>query len=131
VCMMNKTQLNGYYQDPYLSAVARAAAVGPKVLGGTAGGPWFIGGYVEDTDRWLFLTDSRSALRTVPNGWALRAPANPDFVKAFRGVCEAFEIGDDMRLVIPQVLSNGRYVDTTDRVEVGVALLKALVAAGL
>jgi hypothetical protein len=36
-----------------------------------------------------------------------------------------------MRLVIPQVFSNGRYVDTTDRVEVGVALLKALVAAGL
>ena len=45
ICMLNKTQMNGLYRDPYLLAVVGEAHAQASVDGGTNGGPWFRGGY--------------------------------------------------------------------------------------
>lgn len=129
VCMLNKTQMNGRYQDPYLTALVREAAVGDALLSG-ATGPVFMGGYVEH-HRWMELSRSRAALRCAEDGWALRAPAQEEFRDPFRRVCADFDVNEQLKLVVPQRLRDGRRVDTDDRVQAGVRLLKALVAAGL
>lgn len=56
VCMLNKTQRNGNYRDPYLTALVREASAGRSVVDGYRG-PFFLGGYVEDA-RWMHLLRS-------------------------------------------------------------------------
>lgn len=129
VCMLNKTQMNGRFRDPYLTALIREAKVGQAVIDG-ASGPFFIGGYVED-EHWMELRKSRTALRCAENGFVLRPPVHAEYLEKFQGVCTDFDVGERLILAIPQSFLGSRWVDTHDRVEAGVRLLQALVAAGL
>lgn len=130
ICMLNKTQMNGHYRDPYLLAVVREAHAEVSVDGGTRGGPWFRGGYVTDP-RWVYLLRSGTGLRCVPDGFALSPPTREDHRDAFERICIEHGIDSRHRLVVPQSVRGGEAVDTNDRVQVGVPLLRDLAGADL
>ena len=81
VCMLNKTQMNGNYRDPYLTALVREADATEAVDDGDRG-PFFIGGYVED-ERWMYLRKSRTALRNAADGFILKPPLSEEFLEPF------------------------------------------------
>ncbi|MFF0376128.1 hypothetical protein [Actinoplanes missouriensis] len=122
ICMLNKTQMNGRYRDPYLSALVREV--------GAFGEPVFIGGYPEYS-RWMALPKSGTGLCNAPNGFILRPPPKEEFLDAFRRFCMDFGVDERLTLAIPQRLRSGRQVDTEDRVQAGAQLLRDLLAAGL
>ena len=74
---------------------------------------------------------SGTDMQVVPDGILLRAPAAAQHAEAFSRVCEANAIGADLCLKLPQVTVGGRQLDTKDRVQLGAALLRDLVSAGL
>lgn len=129
VCMLNKTQMNGRFRDPYLTALVREANVEQAVIDGTSG-PFFIGGYIDD-NHWMELSKSRTALRCADDGFVLRAPLQVEYIETFQEVCAEFELGERVTLAIPQALRGSSRVDTHDRVQAGARLLRSLVAAGL
>lgn len=129
VCMLDRTQLNSVYRDPYLLALWRESGAGDR-----AKDPWFTG--YETTPRWLRLTQSDVGIRSVDRGWALQSPASDDLVQltAFEAVVARHHLAkedDEWLLVVSQELSAGQAVDTVDRIQVGADLLKDLVEAGL
>lgn len=129
VCMLNKTQMNGNYRDPYLTALVREADATGAVEDGERG-PFFIGGYVED-ERWMYLRRSRTALHNAGDGFELNPPPAQEFHEAFRRVCVDFDLDERLKLPITQQLRDNRWVDTEDRIQAGARLLRALVSAGL
>lgn len=129
LCMLEKTQMNGYYRDPYLNALIGEADAAEAVDDGELG-PFFIGGYVEQ-DRWMKLDTSGTALRCAEDGFVLQSPVHDEFLESFRQVCADFGIDEHLKLVVPQQLRGSQRIDTDDRVQAGAHLLRALVAAGL
>lgn len=130
LCMLNKTQMNGLYRDPYLLAVISEAQAEASVDEGTTGGPWFRGGYVTD-ERWMFLSGSGTGLRCAPAGFALRPPSDDENLEAFMQVCDEHRVDSGHRLLVPQTSRDSALVDRVDRVQAGAALLQDLVSAGL
>lgn len=134
VCMLDKKGMNSYYRDPFLSAIRKQSGVGEaSVLGAVAknssGGPWFTG--YETEARWMRLEASGAELQCTQDGLELRAPASETHAEAFARVCTAHGVGPDLRLSVPQVVVGERQLDTVDRVQLGAALLRDLVDAGL
>lgn len=129
VCMLDKTQMNGRYRDPYLAALARQASADAGLPGGAAE-PVFAGGHV-DYVRWMEFPRSGAAVRCTRDGWVLRRPEREEFLERFDNVCAEFGVDKQLKLAVPQQVRNGRPVDTSDRVQAGARLLKALAAAGL
>jgi hypothetical protein len=127
--MLNKTQMNGKYRDPYLTAVIREADAGGAVEDGRSG-PFFIGGYVTD-DQWMRLRRSGTAIRCAADGFVLKPPAQDEFLQRFEEVCADFHLGEQLNLTIRQELEGNRLVDKEDRIQAGGRLLDALVSAGL
>lgn len=128
VCMLDKTQMNGRYRDPYLTALAHQ--VGGAGLAEGPGGPVFTGGSVE-SQRWLDLARSGAAVRCVRDGWVLRRPVREEFVERFDEVCTKFHVDKSLKLVVPQQTRAARRVDSSDRIEAAALLVTALVDAGL
>lgn len=129
ICMLNKTQMNGKYRDPYLTALVREAGAGSDVDDGESG-PFFIGGYVEE-ERWMFLRRSWRGLHCSADGFVLKPPRREGFLERFHEVCADFDLDERLKLAIPQQLRDGRRVDIEDRIQVGASLLRDLVSAGL
>lgn len=129
ICMLNKTQMNGKYRDPYLTALVREAGAGSAVDDGECG-PFFIGGYVEE-ERWMFLRQSWTGLHCSADGFVLKPPQHGGFLERFHEVCADFDLDEQLKLAIPQELRGDRRVDTEDRIQAGSSLLRGLVAAGL
>lgn len=129
ICMLNKTQMNGNYRDPYLTALVREAGVSGAVVDGESG-PFFIGGYVED-DRWMFLRKSGTGLHCAADGFVLKPPPREEFLESFQAVCDDFDLGERLQLTAPQQLRGNRRIDSEDRIQVGARLLRVLVSAGL
>jgi hypothetical protein len=124
LCMLDKTQLNSWYRDPFLLAVWRATGVKGAVIN-----PIFMG--YETGARWMTLRASGARIRCVTEGFRLMPPPDDAHQAAFETVCEAAGIGKDNLLRIPQEDRDGRPFDTLDRVELGARLLTDLVSAGL
>jgi hypothetical protein len=134
VCMLDKTAMSSYYRDPYLSAIRQQSGVAETAVEGSVaqhwgGGPWFTG--YETEARWMRLRASGAGMQCVQDGLQLHAPGAPTHAEAFSRVCATHGLGPDLRLKVPQVESGGRQLDTKDRVELGAALLRDLVNAGL
>lgn len=124
LCMLDKTQMNSWYRDPYLTAVHRESGVGgaiERVL--------FMG--YETEARWLQLKASGTALRCIPAGFALRPPPSAAHTAVFTQVCTRHGVDADLTLKVPQVLTAGGALDTDDRVALGASLLRDLVKADL
>ena len=124
ICMLNRYQMNSNYRDPYLLAVHRTSGVGAAVYE-----PWFTG--YETEPRWMQLVKSGAALRCVERGFELQPPGASAHAEAFARVCQEHGVTESNLLPVRQVERDGRLVDTQDRVQLGAALLRALVAAGL
>lgn len=124
VCMLNGQRVSGYYRDPYLLAIHRESDVGKAVRD-----PWFIG--YESNPRWMHLEKSGTELQCVEAGIALKAPLAPAQEELLLQVCAKHRIGSDLLLPVPKVEHEGSRVDAADRVQMGAALLRDLVAAGL
>ncbi|OBQ83003.1 DUF262 domain-containing protein [Mesorhizobium sp. WSM3873] len=124
VCMLNKTQLNSWYRDPYLYAIYRVSGVENSIED-----PWFTGHETES--RWMRLNKSGTELGCVAEGLVLRPPPLTSHVEAFSRICAQHGVGADRVLLVPQVECEGLNLDSCDRVELGAALLRDLVEAGL
>lgn len=134
VCMLDKKAMSSYYRDPYLSAMRQQSGVPEASIQGAvaqhwSGGPWFTG--YETEARWMHLVASGAEMQYVQDGLQLRAPAADAHAEAFARVCEAHGVGPDLRLSVPQVTVGEDQLDTEDRVQLGAALLRDLVDAGL
>ncbi|CDX58774.1 conserved hypothetical protein [Mesorhizobium plurifarium] len=124
VCMLNKTQLNSWYRDPYLYAIYRGSGVENDIED-----PWFTGHETER--RWMRLNKSGTELGCIAEGLILRPPPLASHVEAFSRICAQYGIGADHVLLVPQVEREGLNLDACDRVGLGAALLRDLVEAGL
>ena len=124
VCMLNGQRVSGYYRDPYLLAIHRDSG-----LGGAVQDPWFIG--YESNPRWMHLVKSGAQMRCVEAGIALKAPLASQHTVTFSQVCAEHHVGSDLVLRVPKVEHGGKPVDAMDRVQLGAALLRDLVAGGL
>jgi hypothetical protein len=123
LCMMTKQQMNSYYRDPYLYAVfKRSGAVAnvdveePRHIGHQTG------------ERWLALSRSGARLRCRLEGFVLSPPQDGVYRDAFAEVVEKHSVDANLMLRIPQVLKEGALYDTQDRVQIGAALIRDLVA---
>jgi hypothetical protein len=123
VCMLDKTQMNSRYRDPYLSAIHRESNVGSDV-----DYPWFTG---YETEPRRMSLKSGAKIQCVEDGFLLHPPQAAAHAATFLKVCASHAVGADQVLRVPQVESEGRKLDTLDRVSLGAALLSDLVAAGL
>ncbi|MGT2476648.1 DUF262 domain-containing protein [Paraburkholderia terrae] len=125
VCMLDKSQMNSWYRDPYLSAIQRESER-PTAFDE----PWFTG--YETEPRWMRLKASGTEIQCVPEGLQLRAPADPQKAAVLAGVCTDLAIDPDLLVKVPQVVdASGDRLDTQDRVRLGADLLRTLVDAGL
>jgi hypothetical protein len=124
LCMLDKNQMNSWYRDPFLTAIHRESGAGAAV-----DEPWFTG--YETEPRWMRLAASGTGLRCVNEGFVLRPPSAPAHAEAFLRVCAQYGVGEDSVLKVPQVNYGGRQLDTKDRVQLGAALVRDLMEAGL
>jgi hypothetical protein len=124
LCMLDKTQLNSWYRDPFLLAVWKATDHRDAVTN-----PLFTG--YETGARWMTLRASETRVRCITEGFQLMPPPDEVNRAAFKAVCQASGIEEDYLLRIPQEQRDGQPADTEDRVERGAKLLTDLVSAGL
>ena len=93
------------------------------------GEPWFTG--YETEPRWMRLTASGTATPVCPG----RAPAacalGAPHADAFRASARTHGVGADRALKIPQVEVGGRMARHQGPVQLGAALVRDLVKAGL
>ena len=136
LCMLDKQAMSSYYRDPFLSAIRQRSAVAENAVEGAVWqdwphGPWFTG--YETSPRWMRLKASGVQLQCVDEGWLLRAPPSmaSSHTEAFTRVRADHGVGQDLLLSIPPVIVDGERRDAQDRVALGAALLRDLVAAGL
>jgi hypothetical protein len=127
LCMLNASQLNSYYRDPYLQAVIVASGVreGKDV----ADCRFYGWDDYQAEDRWIKLQDSDDrVLSCRANGFQLSAPQNPAALAVFNEVCRKHEVGPDLMLAIPPSNRDGQVADSEDRVKKAAELLRDLVA---
>ena len=129
VCMLDKSQMNSWYRDPYLSAIHRESGVVDAVEQRWPDGPWFMG--YETEPRWLRLKKSGAELQCVNDGLLLRLPPSATHAEAFARVCAEHAVDAHGLLKVSQVEHDGRWLDISDRVLLGATLLRDLVKAGL
>ena len=136
LCMLNMQQLNSYYRDPFLLAIARASNAQEAVTGGVEGGPdgpWFTG--FAATPRWMRLKTSGVGIQCTNDGFLVESPEDDRFSNSFEDICARHDIvsADDGThlLAVPDELDGERRFDTSDRIEMGAALLRDLIGAGL
>ncbi len=129
ICMLDRSQMNSWYRDPYLSAINRESGVVDAVEQRWPDGPWFMG--YETQPRWLRLIRSGTEFRCVDDGLLLRPPSSGAHAGVLARVCAAHEVQADGLLKVSQIEVDGRKFDTVDRVQLGAALLRDLVKAGL
>lgn len=124
VCMLDKTQMNSRYRDPYLSAIHQESGVEDAVE------DLLFTGY-ETEPRWMRLKKSGTELQCVDEGLIFRPPLVPEQAEVFSRISAQYGLDADHMLRVPQIECNGRKLDTCDRVQLGASLVRDLVAAGL
>jgi hypothetical protein len=135
LCMLEGSALNGYYRDPFLSAITSESGAQPSVVGSIQhrpDGPWFTG--PASTHRWMRLSTSGVGVRCVDGGFVAQPPAELAHQAAFEEVCAEHELvrkDGEYLLNVPHELTDSSHFDLADRVRLGAALLADLVAAGL
>ncbi len=111
-----------YHHDAYLLALVQAAGISPERIGNDDWPRCFPGDETEE--RHLKLRNSGLQIRCVDTGWELsNIPTSAAQRRAFDQVAINHSISNDV-CAIPQ--TNG--IDTVDRVFMGAALLRDLVA---
>ncbi len=126
--MLRKSVQRSWYRDPYLYAIWHESGSPEEVTD-----PWFYG-YSTD-ERWMRLERSGAALRSVPAGISLQAPAREDHASAFNAVCgersDIRMLDGRWSLEVAQTERDGALVDVEDRVQKAAVFLRELITAGL
>lgn len=113
------------HHDAYLLALVNTAGLAPQHIG-NQGWPRCFPGH-ETNERHLELQRSGLRIRCVANGWALSdIPTAPALRSAFESVASKHSIQESF-CAVPQ--ADG--FDTEDRISIGAAMLRDLIAAGL
>lgn len=124
VCMLDKSQMNSYYRDPYLLSMVQKSEIATDKIKNS--GSWFYG-YETDL-RMITLKGSGIQIQCVDDGWQItNIPTEPAQKASYDAVCAKHKVDDNGLLAISQ--QNG--IDTLDRVEIGAKLLSDLVADGV
>jgi hypothetical protein len=118
------TQMNSRYRDPYLLSIWRQLGEPSEVED-----PWFIG--YEWNPRFLRLIASGTGIQCFADGYRLSAPAEGESRRVFENALLELGIGEDGILAVAQTVVADHQVDTEDRIEVGAALVRALLCKGL
>ena len=114
-----------YHHDAYLLALVQEAGIAPEYIGNEGWPRCFPGDQTEE--RHFRLLRSGLQIRCLKGGWGLtNLPTQADQHRAFDQVASKHLVFNGV-CAIPQ--ANG--VDTEDRIVMGAALLRDLVAAGL
>lgn len=128
--------MNGYYRDPILLAVARAAEAQDHVSGSIEyrpNGPWFSGSAW--TPRWMWLHASEVRIRCIDNGFEIQPPSRAAALDSFKEILSGHggteQEDGDYFLPVPQQEADGERVDTSDRVQLCGSLLRDLLSAGM
>ena len=79
-------------------------------------------------ERWLTLIRSGVRLRCLPEGFVLSPPQDGASGDGFAEVIKVHNVDAGLLLRIPQELKEGVLYDTQDRVQIGAALVRDLVA---
>lgn len=113
------------HYDAYLLTLVSTAGLDLQNIGND-GWPRCFPGH-ETNERHLELQRSGLKIRCVPNGWALSDfPSDPTMRKAFETVASNHSVQGAL-CGVPQ--ANG--IDTEDRISIGAAMLRDLIAVGL
>ena len=127
MCMLkvDSCDQRSYHCDSYLLALTGSAGLTSDQVGNDKW-PWCFSGDGTET-RDLILAKSGIRIRCVNAGWMLsELPADPDQRNAFNRVANQHRLHGDL-CAVPQV--NG--IDSDDRITIGAALLRDLIAVGL
>jgi hypothetical protein len=118
------TQMNSLSRDPYLLTIWRE-------LGEPSGvdDPWFIG--YEWSPRWLRLTASGIGIRCFSGGYSLTDPTERETQSIFDEALLELGIGEDRILAVKQTEVGEFNVDSENRIEVGINLVRNLLGKGL
>lgn len=110
--------------DPYLNAVFKRSGAVAKI---DVEEPWHTGH--ETQERWLTLSGSGVRLRCLTEGFVLSPPQDGASGDGFAEVMKVHNVDAGLLLLrIPQELKEGVLYDTQDRVQIGAALVRDLVA---
>ena len=123
LCMLNKSQLNSHYRDPYLLAVWRESGIG-----NLADDPWFTG--YEWGERWLTLRRSGTRVRCHAGGYEISPPAGNNHRSTLERVATELGVRDGL-MPVPQRAGALHMLDSADRIQIGANLVSALAAEGL
>lgn len=136
ICMLERLQMNSYYRDPYLLAVARECGIEHRIAGSVPGntpGAWFTG--YATAPRWMTSIASNLKIRCIDEGFAILPPEEPTNQATFEKFCADHSLVQDTDgmyvLGIPGSLNGELRVDVEDRVKLGASVLAALAASGL
>ena len=121
VCMLGGVDMRSSHRDPFLRAVYIVAAVTAKSV--DPGALWFR--QYEWDERWLVLNNG-AALRCTSQGYAVRIPDDGSR-PSIEAVCKKHGVEGGILRVL-QEERDGELFDTSDRVQVGAALLRDLAA---
>jgi hypothetical protein len=126
--MLKKQRQSSWHRDPYLYAIWRESGSPEEVID-----PWFIG--YSTQERWMRLKRSRTGMRSVPTGIALRSPVAAEHRTTFESACrqhpDVVETEVGWLLEIEQQKHNESLVDKEDRVQKAASFLRELIAADL
>lgn len=126
LCMLRAggSAIHGHYRDPYLLTIWRELK-DPTVVEDK----WFMG--YETLPRRLPLTRSGATIRCVPPGFELTEPPLDADAQHFVSLCADLGADADNLVAVPQTKVDGRLVDTVDRIQLGVDIVRRLAASGL
>lgn len=106
LCMLDRTQMNSWYRDPFLSAIVETSGAENSV-----DSLWFMG--YENLMRWMHLEPSGVGLRCLPEGFALTLPTDQEITRDLSPLLRTWGVEDDLILRVNQI--DG--VDIEDRID--------------
>lgn len=127
--MLDKERLTSYDYDPYLIAIVKESAMQTDRIENAKWPCCFTG--FETHPRWLVLKNSRVQVRCVNKGWEIGVPDDPVHARTFEMLCQSLELEDTGPRRLFPVPKDSEGIDTEDRIQAGVTLLKRLLASGL
>lgn len=125
--MLRTKTPRGRYRDPFLLAIWRESGVGEAIWNDSA---WFTGN--PRNERWMELSASGTRIQCVKRGFAIQPPPDEHHRAAFRECCEQYDqVANEGEGYLLHISQDNSGIDTEDRVQLGAALLRNLVDAGL
>ncbi|MBZ9973933.1 DUF262 domain-containing protein [Mesorhizobium sp. BR-1-1-10] len=122
LCMLDKTQLNSNYRDPFLSAIIKHAGAPEDSVRDRFNGYAHI-------PRLMVLTRSGTKIQCIPDGYQVVPPEDAAQNISYLAIAAKYGISNNL-LSIPKMSANSP-IDAVDRIVIGGKILGELIDAGL